>query len=64
MSAKLELSLKVTDSTGLVQQINSVHDFPNDEEAEDMYWAVLAGASGGSHEERGKKRGQGKGPNK
>ena len=58
----LELSLKLTTSDGLVEHVSSNHQFPNDEEAEDMYWAVLAGATGGSHDERGKKRGQGKGP--
>lgn len=64
MSAKLEISLKMTLPDGAVQEVKSSHDFPTEDEAEDMYWQVLNGAVGASANERAVKRGKGQSKSK
>ena len=68
-NARLEISLKLTTTDGLVKAITTDFDFGDDDEmAIDQYWANLKGSAGGSEvverEARGKSAGKGKGANK
>lgn len=56
---RIAISLSMTLTDGSSQEISSTHGFTNDDEAEDMYWAILGAIAGSSNEERNNKRGKG-----
>lgn len=56
----LEISVKLSQTDGTNQQTSGIYEFPSDDEAEAMYWAVMNSAVASSEGTRDKQRGKSK----